>query len=46
MKTLFIEPVSTWDNGYTESFNKKLRDELLNQGVFTTFTEAKVLIER
>ncbi len=30
MKTLFIEPGSPWENGYVESFNSKLRDELLN----------------
>ena len=45
MKTLFIEPGSPWENGYIESFNGKLRDELLNREIFTTLTEAKVLIE-
>ena len=40
MKTLFIEPGSPWENGYIESFNGKLRDELLNRGIFTTLTEA------
>jgi len=45
VKTLFIEPGSPWENGYIESFNGKLRDELLNREVFTTLTEAKVLIE-
>ncbi len=43
--TLFIEPGSPWENGYIESFNGKLRDELLNREIFTTLTEAKVLIE-
>ena len=43
--TLFIEPGSPWENGYVESFNGKLRDELLNREIFTTLTEAKVLIE-
>jgi transposase InsO family protein len=43
--TLFIEPGSSWENGYIESFNGKLRDELLNREVFTTLTEAKILIE-
>jgi len=43
--TLFIEPGSPWENGYIESFNGKLRDELLNREVFTTLTEAKILIE-
>ncbi len=44
--TLFIEPGSPWENGYVESFNSKLRDELLNGEVFTTMTEARVLIEQ
>ena len=30
VRTLFIEPGSPWENGYNESFNGKLRDELLN----------------
>ncbi len=46
VKTLFIEPGSPWENGYIESFNGKLRDELLNGEIFTTLMEAKVLIER
>jgi transposase InsO family protein len=46
VKTLFIEPGSPWENGYIESFNGKLRDELLNREVFTTLTEARVLIEQ
>jgi len=45
VKTLFIEPGSPWENGYIESFNGKLRDELLNCEIFNTLTEAKVLIE-
>jgi putative transposase len=44
VKALFIEPGSPWENGYIESFNGKLRDELLNCEIFTTLTEAKVLI--
>jgi transposase InsO family protein len=44
VKTLFIEPGSPWENGYIESFNGKLRDELLNREIFTTLTEANVLI--
>jgi len=44
VRTLFIEPGSPWENGYIESFNGKLRDELLNREIFTTLTEAKVLI--
>jgi putative transposase len=46
VKTLFIEPGSPWENGYIESFNGKLRDELLNREIFTTLTEAKILIEQ
>ena len=46
VKTLFIEPGSPWENGYIESFNGKLRDELLDREIFTTLKEAKVLIER
>lgn len=44
VKTLYIEPGSPWENGYIESFNGKMRDELLNRELFTTLTEAKVLI--
>jgi transposase InsO family protein len=44
VKALFIEPGSPWENGYIESFNGKLRDELLNREIFTTLIEAKVLI--
>jgi putative transposase len=43
--TLFIEPGSPWENGYSESFNGKLRDELLNREVFYTLEEARILIE-
>ena len=46
VKTLYIEPGSPWENGYIESFNGKLRDELLAREVFDTLLEAKVLIER
>jgi len=46
VKAMFIEPGSPWENGYIESFNGKLRDELLNREIFTTLTEAKVLIEQ
>jgi putative transposase len=44
VQTLFIEPGSPWENGYNESFNGKLRDELLNGEIFYTLREAKVLI--
>jgi transposase InsO family protein len=45
-RTAFIEPGSPWENGYVESFNGKLRDELLNAEVFHTLAEARVLIEQ
>ena len=45
VKTLYIEPGSPWENGYCESLNSKLRDELLNGEIFTTLREAEVLIE-
>ena len=45
VKTLFIEPGSPWENGYIESLNGKLRDELLNGEIFYTMQEATVLIE-
>ena len=41
-QTLYIEPGSPWQNAYSESFNSKLRDELLNREVFATLAEAKV----
>ncbi len=44
VKTLFIERGSPWENGYIESFNGKMRDELLNREVFSTLIEAKALI--
>ncbi|AYO86650.1 IS3 family transposase (plasmid) [Methylobacterium brachiatum] len=45
-KTAYIEPGSPWENGYCESFNAKLRDELLNGEVFYTLKEASVVIEQ
>jgi putative transposase len=45
VSTLFIERGSPWENGYIESFNGKLRDELLNREIFTTLAEARILIE-
>ena len=44
--TLFIAPGSPWENGYIESSNGKLRDELLDREIFTILTEAKILIEQ
>lgn len=46
VRTLYIEPGSPWENGYCESFNGKLRDELLDREIFYTLKEAQVLIER
>ena len=46
VQALFIEPGSPWENGYVESFNGKLRDELLDREIFDTLTEAKILVER
>ena len=45
-KTLYIEPGSPWENGYVESFNGKLRDELLGREVFYTLLEVRVLTEQ
>ena len=45
VRTLFIEPGSPWENGYCESFNGKLRDELLNREILDTVLEARVLTE-
>ncbi|MCK5596828.1 MAG: IS3 family transposase, partial [Candidatus Eisenbacteria sp.] len=45
VQTLFIEPGSPWENGYNESFNGKLRDELLNGEIFSNLWEARVLTE-
>jgi transposase InsO family protein len=44
-QTAYIEPGSPWENGYCESFNSKLRDELLDGEIFFSLTEAQVLIE-
>ena len=46
IKNLFIEPGSPWENGYNESFNGKLRDELLNGEIFNNLKEAEILIEQ
>lgn len=45
VKTLYIEPASPWENGYCESFNARLRDELLAREIFYTLREAQALIE-
>ena len=43
--TLYIEPGAPWENGYNESFNSRLRDELLDRELFTSLAEAKVVTE-
>jgi transposase InsO family protein len=43
LETLYIEPGAPWQNGYAESFNSKVRDELLNAEEFTSLLEAQVL---
>ena len=45
VETLYIEPGSPWENGYIESFNGKLRDEILNREIFYSVREAKVIVE-
>ena len=42
---MFIEPGSPWQNGHSEAFNGKLRDELLDREIFYTLREAQVLID-
>ncbi len=44
-KTLYIEPGSPWENAYSETFNSRLGDELLDREVFETLKEAKVILE-
>lgn len=45
-KTAYIEPGSPWENGYCESFNGRMRDELLNGEIFYSLREAQILIEQ
>ena len=45
VETLYIEPGSPWENGYAESFNGKLRDEVLNRELFYSVKEAEVIVE-
>lgn len=44
-KTAYIAPGSPWENVYIESFNARLRDELLDGEIFYTLAEAKIVIE-
>ena len=46
VKTLYIEPGNPWENGYNESFNGKLQDELLKREIFINLKEARILVER
>jgi putative transposase len=43
LETLYIDPGAPWENGYAESFNSKVRDELLNVEEFANLLEARVL---
>ena len=45
IKTIYIEPGSPWQNGHVESFHNRLRDECLNQEIFLSVAEARVVIE-
>ena len=44
-RTAFITPGSPWENGYIESFNARLRDELLNGEIFYSIKEARIIVE-
>lgn len=44
-KMAYIMPSSPWENGYCESFNSKLRDELFDREIFYTLKETKIIIE-
>jgi putative transposase len=46
VRTLFIQPGSPWENNYNESFNGKLRDELLNGEIFYSLKEVEILTEQ
>jgi putative transposase len=45
IKTIYIEPASSWQNGFVESFHGRFRDECLNREQLWTLTEARVVIE-
>jgi len=44
-KTAYIMPGSPWENGFIESFNARLRDELLDGEIFYSLAQAKIIIE-
>jgi transposase InsO family protein len=46
VRTLFVAPGSPWENGYVESFNSKLRDELLNRELFLHIDELRYVVDR
>ena len=46
VKTLYIAPGSPWENGYAESFNSRLRDELLNRELFLSIAELRYVVDR
>ena len=46
VETLYIAPGSPWENGYAESFNSRLRDELLNRGLFLSIDELRYIADR
>ena len=46
IRTLFIAPGSPWENCYNESFNGKLKDELINREIFYSLREAQILVEQ
>jgi transposase InsO family protein len=41
--SLYIAPGSPWENGYSESFNSRMKAEFANREVFGSLLEAKVL---
>ena len=46
VRTLYIQKASPWENGYVESFNGRLRDELLDRELFLSLTEARVVLDQ
>lgn len=45
VRTLYIQKASPWENGYVESFNGRLRDELLNRELFLSVPEARYVLD-
>ena len=46
VRPLYVKPASPWDNGYVESFNARMRDELLDGEIFLTLAETKYVVDR